>query len=81
MTRKRHEQDPSTARNEPIPEPSEAAGQGAAPPEFPDGDWADFVAARSRFLRDRGMDDDDATERSPTKPRPRYVHARSRFSL
>jgi len=71
-------------RNNKEPEPSPTPGQqkddrpdeypqGAAPPEFPDGDWDDFVAAKLRFLKSRGLDSGKAPNDPPAQ-QPRWMY-------
>ncbi len=59
--------------------PSEAhLDYGAAPQEFPEG-WDEFVVARSRYLRARGMSDRNAPDADPTQERSRFAPTRQRL--
>jgi len=78
---KRTEDDPSTQYDPTHVEIDATAPSGAAPPEFPDGSWAEFVAARSRFLRSRGMVGDEGDDPPRARPHMRAVRVSSHFLL
>jgi len=80
VTRNKKEPEPSATRGEQHDDRPEQYPHGAAAPEFPDGDWADFVAARARFLRSRGMDcGDEPDNRRAQQQRSMYRSVRTRF--